>query len=389
MRPLALVTLTEQVRPDAKDTLDYFAAQGVDVKIISGDNPATVGADRPPGRPRHPGEPAVRRADHLHRRSRSCGRSSGEHTVFGRVSPEQKRAFVHALQADGHVVAMTGDGVNDALAIKDADIGVAMGNGAQATKAVAAARAARRQVLAPADVLAEGRRVIDNVERVANLFVAKNAMSLIAIVTAAAFALPVPVPAATPDPGVGGDHRHPGVLPRARARTSGATSPGSSGGSCASRCRPARYAAWSSSRRTCWPHQVFATPTAAQCAGASLGTVPQQQAQTCWEPSTAATISLLVAAFWILIVLARPFRPWKAALVGGLHRHRGGRVHDSVGAAVLPVLRAGGDGLAVSRGRCRGCRSRSRSSTACSLVCVKSRRSRRPPLRAAAVAGSG
>ena len=108
------------------------------------------------------------------------------------MSPEQKRAFVHALQADGHVVAMTGDGVNDALAIKDADIGVAMNNGAQATKAVAQLVLLDGKFSHMPSVLAEGRRVINNVERVANLFVAKNVMSLIAIVTAAAFALPFP-----------------------------------------------------------------------------------------------------------------------------------------------------------------------------------------------------
>ena len=113
-------------------------------------------------------------------------------TVFGRVSPEQKRALVQALQRNGHVVAMTGDGVNDALALKDADIGVAMGNGAQATKAVAQLVLLDGKFSHMPSVLAEGRRVIGNVERVANLFVAKNVMSLIAIVTAALFMLPFP-----------------------------------------------------------------------------------------------------------------------------------------------------------------------------------------------------
>ena len=113
-------------------------------------------------------------------------------TVFGRVSPEQKRALVQALQRNGHVVAMTGDGVNDALALKDADIGVAMGNGAQATKAVAQLVLLDGRFSHMPSVLAEGRRVIGNVERVANLFVAKNVMSLIAIISAALFALPFP-----------------------------------------------------------------------------------------------------------------------------------------------------------------------------------------------------
>jgi len=112
--------------------------------------------------------------------------------VFGRVSPEQKRALVQALQLSGHVVAMTGDGVNDALALKDADIGVAMGNGAQATKAVAQLVLLDGRFSHMPSVLAEGRRVIGNVERVANLFVSKNVMSLVAIISAALFTLPFP-----------------------------------------------------------------------------------------------------------------------------------------------------------------------------------------------------
>ena len=330
MRPLALVSLSEQVRPDAKDTLDFFASQGVDVKIISGDNPQTVGA-------------IARRVGLDIPDSRLCdARTIGtdveelrtivrQTTVFGRVSPEQKRALVHALQADGHVVAMTGDGVNDALAIKDADIGVAMNNGAQATKAVAQLVLLDGKFSHLPSVLAEGRRVINNVERVANLFVAKNVMSLIAIVTAAAFALPFPflprhltlvsavtigIPAFFLALGPNKRRYHPGFLKRVLrfAVPAGAV------------CGVVVIASY------LLAHQVFATPTAAQCAGASLGTVPQQQAQTCWEPSTAATISLLVAAFWILIVLARPFRPWKIALVAVC-------VAIAVGAFTIPLAK--------------------------------------------------
>src|SRR5690606_34237184 len=97
-----------------------------------------------------------------------------EATVFGRVSPHQKRAMVRALQAKGHTVAMTGDGVNDALALKDADIGVAMGTGAPATRAIAQLVLLDGQFSRLPVVLAEGRRVIGNIERVASLFVAKN-----------------------------------------------------------------------------------------------------------------------------------------------------------------------------------------------------------------------
>jgi cation-transporting ATPase E len=328
IRSLALVSLTEQVRPDAKDTLDYFGAQGVDVKIISGDNPQTVGAiarrvgiDIPDSRLRDARTMGV---DVEELRS-----VIKETTVFGRVSPEQKRALVHALQADGHVVAMTGDGVNDALAIKDADIGVAMNNGAQATKAVAQLVLLDGRFSHLPSVLAEGRRVINNVERVANLFVAKNVMSLIAIVTAAAFALPFPflprhltlvsavtigIPAFFLALGPNRRRYHRGFLRRILrfAVPAGAV------------CGVVVIASY------LLAHLVFETPTAGQCAGASQGTVPQAAAQQCWQPSTAATISLLVAAFWILIVLARPFRPWKAGLVGGC-------IVIAVGAFTFPI----------------------------------------------------
>ena len=134
--PAALVVLEQRLRPDAAETLRYFADQDVDAKVISGDNAVSVGAvagklglpgaEHPGGRP-----PAARR-----RRTRWRRRSS-EDAVFGRVTPQQKRDMVGALQSRGHTVAMTGDGVNDVLALKDADIGVAMGSGSEATRAVA------------------------------------------------------------------------------------------------------------------------------------------------------------------------------------------------------------------------------------------------------------
>ncbi|HEY5114084.1 MAG TPA: HAD-IC family P-type ATPase, partial [Nakamurella sp.] len=135
MSTVALVTLTEQVRPDAAETLRYFKDQGVRIKIISGDNPTTVGAiARRVGL--ELGPDSVVDARTIGVDPEELREIAERTTVFGRVSPEQKRALVQALQRNGHVVAMTGDGVNDALALKDADIGVAMGNGAQATKAV-------------------------------------------------------------------------------------------------------------------------------------------------------------------------------------------------------------------------------------------------------------
>ena len=224
---------------------------------------------------------------------------------------------------------MTGDGVNDALAIKDADIGVAMNNGAQATKAVAQLVLLDGQFSHLPSVLAEGRRVINNVERVANLFVAKNVMSLIAIVTAAAFSLPFPflprhltlvsavtigIPAFVLALGPNRKRYTPGFLHRILrfALPAGAVS---------GLVVITSYLL---------AHQVFDTPTAADCAGAAQGTVDQALAQTCWQPSTAATVSLLVSSFWILVVLARPFRLWKTALVVGC-------VLIAVGAFTIPL----------------------------------------------------
>ena len=315
MTPAALVTLTEQVRPDAQETLEYFADQGVSIKVISGDNPTTVaaiarrvGLDVPP-------EALVD--------ARTIGEDPEElreiverTTVFGRVSPEQKRALVQALQRNGHVAAMTGDGVNDALALKDADIGVAMGNGAQATKAVAQLVLLDGRFSHLPSVLAEGRRVIGNVERVANLFVAKNVMSLIAIITAALFTLPFP------------------FLPRHLTLVSAVTIG-----------IPAFFLALGPNKRRYVPGFLkrvlrFAVPAGVVSgivvfvsyllARAEVGAPPASEClvQTegskvtdnvvCWQPSTAATIALLFTAFWILVVLSRPFRLWKAALVASM-----------------------------------------------------------------------
>ena len=201
-----LVVLAEEVRPDAERTLAYFRDQGVRVKVISGDNPVTVaavarragvraagavegGADEPgPGRD---GDLAVVDARTLPADASApeelealAGAVEGA-DVLGRVTPEQKRAFVRALRRRGRTVAMTGDGVNDALALKDADLGIAMGNGAPATRAVARLVLLSGEFSALPGVVAEGRRVMANTERIASLFLSKTVYaSLIAVVVA-------------------------------------------------------------------------------------------------------------------------------------------------------------------------------------------------------------
>ncbi|WP_395690514.1 HAD-IC family P-type ATPase [Nocardioides sp.] len=325
-RCVALVTLSEQVREDAAETLGYFAEEGVTIKVISGDNPTTVAAIARRVGLDVPAE-AVRDARELGADPQELRAMASATTVFGRVTPEQKRALVQALQAEGHVVAMTGDGVNDALALKDADIGVAMGNGAQATKAVAQLVLLDGRFAHLPSVLAEGRRVIANVERVANLFVVKNVMSLVAIVSAAFFLLPFP------------------FLPRHLTLVS-ATTIGI----------PAFFLALGPNKRRYVPgflgrvlrfavptgvvaglvvmasyllvHAWLEVPPASRCAVTGSGA----DDHACWAPSTAATISLLVTSFWVLVVLARPFRPWKVVLVAGC-------VGLAVLAFVLPAAR--------------------------------------------------
>lgn len=170
--PLALVVFEEQVRPDAPDTMRYFTEQGVSIKVISGDNPVTVAAvARRAGVP-NVGEPFDARE--LPDDTEEIARIMERTTVFGRVSPEQKEGMVIALQSRGNAVAMTGDGVNDVLALKRAEIGIAMGSGSPASKAVAQLVLLDGQFSAMPGVVAEGRRVAGNIERVANLFLAKT-----------------------------------------------------------------------------------------------------------------------------------------------------------------------------------------------------------------------
>ncbi len=314
IRPVALVTLTEQLRPDAAETLQYFRDQGVAIKIISGDNPTTVAAIA-----RQVGIEVDTAVD-----ARTIGSEPGElreiaaaATVFGRVAPEQKRALVKALQADRHVVAMTGDGVNDALALKDADIGVAMGSGAQATKAVAQLVLLDSRFSHLPSVLAEGRRVIGNVERVANLFLAKNVMSLVAIVSAAAFALPFPflprhltlvssvtigIPAFFLALGPNRRRYLPGFLRRVLRFAVPA-------GAVAGLTVIASYL---------WANGTYGMPAAERAARCAVPIGGHAADLACSQPSTGATVALLVAAFWILVVLARPFRMWKAALISAM-----------------------------------------------------------------------
>jgi cation-transporting ATPase E len=175
--PVAYVILTDRVRETASATLAYFARQGVNVKVISGDHPQTVAAVA--RRVGLPGAEAPFDAKALPEGGRELADVLETHAIFGRVTPQQKRAMVEALRSRGHVVAMTGDGVNDVLALKDADIGVAMGSGSSATRAVAQLVLLDSTFDALPSVVGEGRRVLGNIERTSNLYVTKTVYAML------------------------------------------------------------------------------------------------------------------------------------------------------------------------------------------------------------------
>ncbi len=299
LAPQALVVLAERVRDDAADTMQYFTDQGVALKVISGDNPRTVGAVAAAV-----GVPGVTDAsdavdartlpDDLDELGEVLDRSS----VFGRVTPQQKRAVVAALQRRGHVVAMTGDGVNDAMALKDAEIGVAMGNGSAATRAVAQLVLLDGKFSHLPDVVAEGRRVIANIERAANLFLVKNVYSLvlalIIVVTASAYPLA------------------PIQLTLISSVTIGI---------------PAFFLALGPNTRRYVPGFLNRVLRFSIPVGVVIGAdayVGYELIRT-FDPSggvdagrTVATLIVLICSLWVLLVLARPLAGWKLLLVAAM-----------------------------------------------------------------------
>jgi len=187
---VAFIVLAERLRSDAPQIIAYFAAQGVTLKVISGDNPRTVSAVAARAGVPQASDPIDARD--LPEDPGPLGALLEEHTVFGRVTPGQKESMVKALQARGHTVAMTGDGVNDVLALKLADIGVAVGSGAPATKAVAELVLLDNNFAALPAAVAEGRRVTANIERVANLFITKTVWATLLAIAAGVALLPYP-----------------------------------------------------------------------------------------------------------------------------------------------------------------------------------------------------
>ena len=188
--PVAFVVLGDRIRETAAATLAYFARQKVQVKVLSGDHPQTVAAIA--GRLGAKGVGNAVDATELPDDPAALADILAEHTIFGRVTPQQKRAMVQALQSRGHVVAMTGDGVNDVLALKDADLGIAMGSGAEATRSVAQLVLLDSTFDPLPSVVNEGRRVLGNIERTSNLYVTKTIYAMLLALGVGVFQLAFP-----------------------------------------------------------------------------------------------------------------------------------------------------------------------------------------------------
>ncbi len=190
MEPAALVILRDRVRSDAPEILRYFAQRGVAVKLITGDHLGTAIATADQAGLKGSAEAADGRDlpdDPAH-----LAHVMEQRSVFGRVTPEQKRAMVVALRSRGHVVAMTGDGVNDVLALKEADIGVAMASGSPAARATAQLVLLDSSFASLPSVVDEGRRVLANIERTANLFLTKTVYAMLLALAVGVLQLPFP-----------------------------------------------------------------------------------------------------------------------------------------------------------------------------------------------------
>ena len=266
---VALLALQDEIRPDAAETLAYLRAQGVAVHVLSGDHPETVA-----------------------RIAQQVGLDPS--TVHGRLTPQDKVEIIQSLQAKGHVVAMTGDGVNDVLALKKADVGIAMGAGSAATRAVAQLVLLDSAFTAVPTVIGEGRRVIANMERVANLFLTKTVYATALAITVGIARLPFP------------------FLPRHLTLVSTLTIG-----------IPAFVLALAPNSRRARPHFVsrvarFAIPTGLVAAAATYLTylaARDQSGTSLREARTTCTLALFAIALWVLAIVARTSKERSAWLI--------------------------------------------------------------------------
>ena len=307
LEPVALVVLGQKVRSDAAETVAYFYEEGVEVKVISGDNDRSVGAvarelkmegaDNPVDASELPAsrdENSEAKPTEIRNEFADIVESR---QIFGRVTAENKRDMVHALQSRGHHVAMTGDGVNDVLALKAANLGVAMGDGAPATRSVAQLVLLDNRFAVMPMIVAEGRRVIGNIERVANLFLTKTIYSVVLALAVGLWGMDYPfepihvtitgwftigIPAFVLSLAPNWERARDGFVRRVLrlAIPAGIT------------VGLLTFMFW-----------LWANP------GVDASDVARGEA------STATLIVLIVSAFWVLVVVARPYTWWKVLLL--------------------------------------------------------------------------
>ncbi|WP_033312223.1 HAD-IC family P-type ATPase [Streptomyces iakyrus] len=294
-KPVALVVLEQRLRPDAADTLRYFADQNVRAKVISGDNAVSVGAVAA----KLGLSGTTVDARRLPALQDGMAEALDGGTVFGRVTPQQKRTMVGALQSRGHTVAMTGDGVNDVLALKDADIGVAMGSGSEATRAVAQIVLLNNSFATLPSVVAEGRRVIGNITRVATLFLVKTVYSVLLAVLVVCSQVEYP------------------FLPRHLTLLSTLTIG-----------IPAFFLALAPNKERAKPNFVrrvmrYAIPGGVVAAVATFATYLLARGHYTGPgaldaETSAATLTLFLISMWVLAIIARPYTWWRIALVASM-----------------------------------------------------------------------
>ncbi|PAZ13535.1 magnesium-transporting ATPase [Streptomyces sp. SA15] len=294
-RPTALVVLEQRLRPDAADTLRYFAEQNVDAKVISGDNAVSVGAVAS----KLGLTGTTIDARRLPTDKEGMATALDEGTVFGRVTPQQKRDMVGALQSHGHTVAMTGDGVNDVLALKDADIGVSMGSGSEATRAVAQIVLLDNSFATLPSVVAEGRRVIGNITRVATLFLVKTVYSVLLAILVVCWQVEYP------------------FLPRHLTLLSTLTIG-----------VPAFFLALAPNKERAKPNFVrrvmrYSIPGGVVAATATFTTYLIARNHYAGSgaldaETSAATLTLFLISMWVLAIIARPYTWWRIALVAAM-----------------------------------------------------------------------
>jgi cation-transporting P-type ATPase E len=309
LRAVAILVFRDRVRSDAADTIRYFTSQGVEICVLSGDDPQTVAAvSRDVGIPR--GERALD-ARELPSDAAELADALRTSRIFGRVTPEQKRDMIIAFQSLGRTVGMVGDGVNDTLALKHADLGIAMGSGSPAARAVAHVVLLDGDLARLPRVVAEGRQIIANVERLAKLFLSKTVYAIVLAITFGLLLWPFP------------------FLPRQLSVVDGLTIglpalvlallPNSQ------RYRPGFL------RRALW----FCVPSGLVVAGAVVGVVAYARMHAGLGPGEVHTLALLtltLSALWVLAMLSRPFTWITASIVAGAYA-------GLVGAVAIPAAR--------------------------------------------------